>query len=140
MECLVNKVEIGASYEEKIFDFWVDFQFKNGKTIKAFDYKPFDLRNFEGKTISVLLLAGYITNKETGQEIKGTITDEIFLEKEDWSDCFGGLTETKMYRFCTEHGTFLISKSEMDEDAINTGSELTLRFARIDIVAYKTGT
>ncbi|MEL7567912.1 MAG: hypothetical protein AAGU27_23960 [Dehalobacterium sp.] len=137
MRVLVLKVENGAEYEGNVFDFWVCLQTHSGKVLKVFDDVPFDLRNQENSSIEVALLAGFIQNDKTGQVISGTVVSEVLGSKQDWNnqkDCF---IEQKWYGLETDFGTLLLSESDVKSYGLAVGGKVTLRFGRIDLVAYK---
>ena len=44
MEIIIKKVENGAEYEDRIFDFWIEAETQSGKKLRIFDSLTFDLR------------------------------------------------------------------------------------------------
>jgi len=145
-------VEIGASYQGKIYDYWIFGKLSNGKKIKIFDYKPHNLSRYRGEVISMLILAFAINeielkafmNSRNGiylNKIKGKLSYDPHL-LEDWleiieSNSFNEDLKKGGYFLEYERDYFLISSNELKNKQIKNGKDKLLSVGRFDLLAWK---
>lgn len=136
MEFYVRDIEIGASYEGTVYDFWVTGKLESGQLIKIFDLVPFDLRNDIGKTVNILLLAGFIkigVKSGEGREIVGKFLKEYEIPKkvirlrED-------INQRKWHGFQTNDGILLLNPAEFEKFNLKHGDEARINVGRFDLI------
>lgn len=136
MKFCVETVEIGASYEETVYDFWVTGKLESGQLIKIFDMVPFDLRDNIGKTVNGLILAGFIkmgVENEEGVEIAGNFLKEYEIPKKVIrlrQDVY----KKKWLGFQTNDGFLILNPAEFEEVDLEYGEEVRINVGRFDLV------
>ncbi len=138
MEILVKKVENGAEYEGRIFDFWVEAETQNGKECRIFDSLTFDLRGKESTKINVLLLAGFIGEDGLAntnfQKLHGQVVNQEELNR-TWVKKKNDIFQKSWLGLKCDQGIYLLSPNEMEERGIKVGQIVDLNVGRIDLVA-----
>jgi len=141
MELIVKKVENGAEYEGKIFDFWVEAETRSKKNLKIFDSLTFDLRGKEFTKINVLLLAGFIASEglenSSFQKLYGEVITEVEFNISAWAKKRNDIFQKKWLGLKSEDGMYLLSPAEIEEKGIKIGQSIELNIGRIDLVAIE---
>jgi len=151
----ILKVEIGAYYQGKIYDYWIHGQLSNGKRIKIFDHIPYDLRRYEGEEVSLLVQASIISEfnlnnhsikeelgkKEYLKEFKGKYLGLSPLPKE-WekhvdSSSFHENLKGNWHFLKFGEEIFIISPREFNNEDIKKDEELYIRVGRYDLIAWR---
>jgi hypothetical protein len=138
MEILVKKVENGAEYEDRMFDFWVEVQTQNGKELRIFDSLTFDLRGMESTKINVLLLAGFIAEEGVAnnnfQKLHGQVVNQEELNQ-TWIKKKNDIFQKSWLGLKCDEGIYLLSPKEMEEKGLKVGQIVDLNVGRIDLIA-----
>ena len=139
MEIIVKKVENGAEYEGRIFDFWVETETQNGKALRIFDSLTFDLRGKESTKIKVLLLAGFIAKEGVAnnkfQKLHGQVVTQVELSQTTWTKKKNDIFQKSWLGLKSDEGMYLLSLDEVEERGIKVGQIVDLNVGRIDLVA-----
>jgi hypothetical protein len=140
MKVFIKKVENGAEYEDKVYDFWVSVQLSSGKEIKVFDFVPFDLRNNILQHSECLLVAGFLESSGNSQKdstiIKGFLID-YNIKSKDWRNVREDIINESWFGLQTEDGIYLINPEEIRSEKVKLGEILEYIVGRFDLVAIK---
>lgn len=143
MEMIVKSVEIGAEYEGKIYDYWIDVILKDGSELRLFDSKPFDLRRYSGQKIQGLIylfmldrVDEFDKEKKDIKAIKGVFLKDHLLDTRNYINPPEYLKEPQNV-LRTPNGDFLIDEGEMKKMGIQDGEGIILTAIRRDLIAVK---
>ncbi|WP_196601641.1 hypothetical protein [Pectinatus frisingensis] len=138
VEINVKDVEIGASYEGEIYDFWVKGELVSGQLIKIFDCIPFNLSNCVGKSLDVLLLAGFIKLGIKREEThKTTISGNFIREYEIPRNIVKirkDVYQKKWFGFQNNDGIFLLDPAEFENIDLKYGEGVSINVGRFDLI------
>jgi len=138
MNIHVKNVEIGAEYQSVIYDFWIVALLENGESIKIFDCVPFDIRKYLGKTIKVVLSAGFLKNISCTSNFERQVYGEFLGEYKipDWSTNHRQDEDrTRWLGIKTNNGIFLLNPSEFENLKMSIGDRLAFDVGRFDLIA-----
>jgi len=150
MRLLIKKVG-KSTYDpetDKISNFWLIGELKNGKEIQMLDNLPYDLRDFVNQELDCLLfmsLSGIQIDNNTKDEpetpiLKGTYIGkyeisnkwkipQYFQLKYDHIEYFHAIK--------TEYGIFITSPGDIDYYTINEGEEFTFQAIEFEIWTWQ---
>jgi len=144
MKILFEKVNSGATYQEKIYDFWIHGKTQSGETIVLYD-DGFDLREHEGKLVKCLILAfmaQIINPREENKEhdpyhpiINGQYIGEYTVTKE-WLECDDDLILEGYHGVQTIDGIFLLEPTDLQGISVKKGAEIIITVGRLDLLAW----
>ena len=143
MEMIVKSVEIGAEYEGKIYDYWIDVILKDGSELRLFDSKPFDLRRCSGQKIQGLIylfmldrVDEFDKEKKDIKTIKGVFLKSHLLDTRNYINPPEYLKEPQNV-LRTSNGDLLIDEGEVKKMGIQDGESVILTAIRRDLIAVK---
>lgn len=144
MRILFEKVNIGATYQEKVYDFWIHGKSKSGEKIVIYD-DGFNLQEYKGKIINCLVLAfmaQIINPKEESKKydpyhpiIKGQYLGEYSIS-EEWLQCDEDLSLEGYHGIQSVDGIFLLEPTELQDASIKKGDEIIITVGRLDLLAW----
>jgi len=138
MEILIKKVNVGAKYQGKIYDYFIEGQLKSNKRIQIHDSKAFDLRKYIGKEIEGLIMAISFNFIETyGKKTSDDTISGYFIKDYIITSNWSNYKNQKRMALKTEDGIFLLDSGEFDLSDIHPGegsylSLKVLRFVLLD--------
>jgi hypothetical protein len=141
MNILVKDVDIGAEYENIIYDFWINALLASGKHIKIFDFKSFDVRKYIGTKIDAVILAGFLENISINTTTNSTEFFGEFVGEYEIPAWFTNLREDVKYKkwlgIKTQDGIFLLSPNEIETVPVVVGENLRFNVGRFDLLGFK---
>ena len=139
MKVLLKSVDIGSKYDDKVYDYWIKGQLISGQVIEIFDAAPFDLRNYESKTIEGLIIATFVQVVYNTDNVDENLTNGTFLGKyninDKWENIYEGGNKiyesvSEWYGIKTDEGIFLLTLNIGDLNAIKEGEIIFLKIGR----------
>lgn len=140
MIVLFKKVNQGATYQEKIYDYWIHGQTESGLKVVLYDSR-FDLREHEGKVVNCLILAFMAQDINSIKEneesdpyhpiIKGTFEGDYNVSSK-WKN----YKKVDRYAVSTNDGIMLISKNDLENIDLNIGDEIIFTVGRLDLLDW----
>ena len=146
MKVLLKSVDIGSKYDDKVYDYWIKGQLNSGQVIEIFDAAPFDLRNYESKTIEALIIATFVQVVYNTDNVDENLTNGTFLGKyninDKWENIYEGGNKiyesvSEWYGIKTDDGIFLLTLNIGDLNAIKEGEIIFLKIGRYDLLAWR---
>ena len=147
---MIKKVRIGAQYEGKVYDFWIDAELLSGTQIKIFDNEPFDLRNYENQKVECLILAflvefitGKTDNNDSAKNVSASV-DKPFTKRikgnfngnyvipEKWKSYSNKISPAIQ----NSDGVFLLEDSEVKGKNLKENETITLYVDRFDLLEW----
>lgn len=117
----IKTVEIGAEYQDTIYDYWIDAILTSGEVIKIFDFKPFDLRNKIEQTIDLLisveLMEGVEINPLSPEDynIIGEFVDLVSIPSKSWEEtAYDDKEQIVKVMIKTRDGMLYLNKDEFE--------------------------
>lgn len=138
MSVNVVNVEIGAKYQERIYDFWIIGKLKNGNVIKIFDFIPLNLTKYIGKNINLLITGFLIEEHKKVNDIENTfsgiISEEYKIPLDVINKSNNMIQVKKMIKFQTDMGTILLNPSELKNMTYQFNKQVNLTIGRFDLI------
>jgi hypothetical protein len=115
---IIEKVEIGAVYENTAYDFWVTCDLQNHSKIILFDYEPFDLTDYLNKSIEINIKALFVEKgvKENLRHFQGKIIEQ-----------------SNRFYFTNDFINIQVSKEDIQSEKIEVNTLDVFSFGRLDI-------
>ncbi|WP_369049326.1 hypothetical protein [Tenacibaculum sp. UWU-22] len=121
-KALIDKVEAGAIYQEKIYDYWVTCYLKNDFKIILFDYELLDITKYINKNVEINI-------------------NSLFVEKGIKKDLrhFQGMIieQSNEFYFTNDFINIQVSKEDIDNENIELNRVSDFSFGRLDLVGLK---
>jgi len=131
----IKKVEIGAEYQDTIYNFWISAKMDDNKLVNVFDYNCFDFRNKCLTSVECLLYANLDIEGESDETIAGTYLGQVGIT--NWRYIANDMCrEEKYHALKTTNGIILFNEKELDKELTGEVSFL-LHVARYDLVGYE---
>jgi hypothetical protein len=137
MKIFVKKVETGAEYEGKIYDYWINGQTESGRCIKIFDSVPFDVRGDVGNKIDCLLLAGFLKGAKDDDTEDNVIRGNFIGEYELPIQIVRIRNDARGKRWLaaqTIEGVVLLSPDDLMVKSLSIGEMVRFRVGRFDLI------
>jgi hypothetical protein len=135
MRLFIEKVEVGAKYEGKIYDYWIYARTDEGKRIKIFDDNCFNLTSKISSYVDALLYILGTSDNNIEESITGVYEGEIPVNS--WVNLDSGMNRNIKYSALrTKSGIYLFDYEEsMSKN--NLGERVSIGVLRYDLVAYQ---
>jgi len=138
---LVKNVKVFTRdpYSNKIYQYLIEGRLKSGLRITLFDFKRFNLKDYEDQQIEVLVFALVAIDRKTSEfeRIKGKFkngcSDEFARE---WLKYEPDLSLDKYSALKTQDGIFLINHLNLDYFTIDYEDNLIVDIVRFDLFAW----
>jgi len=138
MNIFINKIEIGAEYESRIYDFWI-YGKQGNQEIKIFDSVPFDLRNCINEYADCLICASFLLNPSgNGNYLLSGIILGDYHTFDYWDKLREDTKKVKWIEVKTEYGNILISENEMNNIKLESEDKVFCTVGRFDLLGIKT--
>lgn len=144
MKIKFEKVDCGATYQGKTYDFWINGKTESGLKVVLY-VDGFDLREYEGKVVDCLILAfmaqdiNSIDENETHDLhhpiIKGKYLGSYKIPDE-WLKCEKDLLLEAYYGIQTQEGIYLIELIDIEGLSIKKGEDIIFTVGRLDLLAW----
>lgn len=119
---IIIKNEVGAIYQDIVYDYWVTCKLGDNTELKLFDYQPIDVSNYINKSVEIKIKA-------------------LFIEKmsnENLRSFYGRLEkEAGEYYFINEYLSIQITKEDIGSENLPLNTLGTFYFGRLDLVSVK---
>lgn len=140
MKILIKDVKIGAKYEDKIYDYFIFGQLKNGLEIKIFDLNAYDLRKFKNHIVECLIQAFIIKNVNSITDgihtrIKGKFL-EYYIPSNDWIKNNNKINNKNWFGVQINGDVLLVNPNEFKDILLEKDEELSFDVVRFDLLAW----
>ncbi len=140
MKILIKDVKIGAKYEDKIYDYVIFGQLKNGLEIKIFDLSGYDLRKFKNQMVECLIQAFILKNINSLPDgihtrIKGKLI-EYHIPSNHWSRDNFKLKNEDWFGVQINGDVLLVNPNEFKDILSEKNEEVSFDVVRFDLLAW----
>ena len=146
MKVYIDKVNLGATYMEKTYDYFIYGKTESRKEVIIFDDK-FNLRDYQGRAVECLINAFMVHNINFINEneeynprqptLEGTFIGKYVIPKK-WDACknqYEFLYKGERNAVETEDGIMIIDPTEF-KVPINEGDYITFKVGRLDLMDW----
>ena len=119
---IIIKNELGAIFQDTVYDYWVTCKLENNTELRLFDYQPIDVSDYLNKSVII--------------KIKALFIEKAFNEK--LRSFYGKLEELNGdFFFKNDFVSIQINKEDIEAENLPLNTFETFYFGRLDILSIK---